>query len=355
MKNQDIGKKARSGFYWSLGLKLIQQAFNFAVMIIVARILGPKAFGIMAITLTIISYMNSFTTFGLTSAIVQQSEMEEKTVKTIFTFNLLLSLLFMGLICGFSGPIARQFKAAEIDNYLKITSVLVPLSSFYSVPMALLRRSLKYKEHSIIDLVQSTTFSVVLLCMALLGFGVWALVGASIAGFTIAVMVLIIYIGWRPRLDFQMSRLKGLMEYGFWDLVRFHIAYIEENAPNIVISRNLNLVTLGYFERSNSIATMPMRKIQDQINSIVFSAFSRLRDDRERLLDATEKIFIMLSFLAFPGMIIFALVSPFFVHVFLGGRWIEMTGSLQLLCILSIFRIYSTALNNINVAHWCLP
>ena len=350
MDKQDIGRITRFGVYWSLGLKFVQQVFHFVVMIVVARILGPKAFGIMAIIMTVINYLNSLTGFGMTSAIVQQSEMEDSTVKTIFTFNLLLSLLFMALIWIFAEQIAGMFKAGEVSDYLKAMSVLVPITSFYSIPMALLRREMRYKEHSIVDLIQYTGFSLVLLCLALLGFGVWSLVAASIAAYLIAGLTLIFFIKWRPELDFRFSRLKNLLEYGGWDMARFHLAYIEENIPNIVISRNLNLLTLGYFERSNSIATIPMRKIQAQINSVIFSALSRLRDDRKRLLGATEKIFIMISFMALPGMVVFAFVSPYFVLVCLGSKWTGMTGPLQLLCILSIFRIYSAALNSINVS-----
>lgn len=350
MNNDDIGKKARSGVYWSIGLKFAQQLYHFIVMIVVARILGPKAFGIMAIIMTIINYLNSLTGFGLTSAIVQQSEMEERTVSTIFTFNLLLSILIMLGLYGYSEQVALFFNAGEVRQYLTVMALLVPIASFYNIPMAVLRRSMRYKEHSIVDLIQYTSASTIMLVMALLGYGVWSLVVASIAGYIIAGTVLIAYTKWIPRLDFRLSRIYSLFEYGFWDLVRFHINYIEENIANIFISKHLNLVSLGYFERSNSIATIPMRKIQAQINSVVFSALSRLRGDKERLVAAIDKIITMISFMAFPGMVVFALVSPFFVNVCLGEQWSEMTGTLQLLCVLSILRIYSSALNSINVA-----
>ena len=348
--NENMGEKARSSVFWSVSLKAVQQIYQLVVLGVVARILDPKMFGSMAITMSIVLYLNNLTGFGFTNAIVQRETVDKNDVNCIFTFNLLLSILFVPL-CYLSAPfLAEQLNNKDIAKLLPQLAIFIPIATFYNIPMALLRREMHYKLHSIIDLVQYITYSTFLLLLTLMNYEVWALVYSTISGYVVSVILLLTLTPWKPRLLFDIRRLRSFWDYGSWDIIRYHINYLDENAANFIISRYIGSQMLGFYERAGAVASMPMRKIQMQVSSVIFSVFSRLQNDNIRLFHAFSKSFNGIALYTVPLLLGLLIVSPYFVRILFGDKWTPMVPTLQILCLASLFKILSDVMTSINIA-----
>jgi PST family polysaccharide transporter len=346
----NIGKESRQGVYWSVLLKIVHQVYYFSVLIIVARILGPKDFGVMALAMTIISYANNLTSFGLTSALVQRNTVSKELIDSVFTFNLALSFILIPLCIYLSIPLSTLLKSPDIAIIIPVLTILFPLTSFYSVPMALLRRNLNFRLHSIIDLIHNFIQSTSMLLLAIGGFGIWSLVYGQIAGFTATAFVIMLLTKWYPKLRINLNSLKDVKEYGFWDLVRSHINYIEDYAAYFIISRFLNPAMLGFFDRATSISDAPLKRIQVQINAVFFSSFSRLQNEPERLKYALNKSITATSIISTPLLVGLAITTSHFVNVLLGSVWNPMVIPLMILSLGGVFKILNSVFRNINIA-----
>ncbi|MBN2654301.1 MAG: lipopolysaccharide biosynthesis protein [Nitrospirae bacterium] len=347
---QNIGKTSRKGIYWSFSLKLIQQAYHFGVTIVVARILGPADFGTMAIAMAVIVYANSLTNFGMTSALVQRETINDRLINTVFTFNFSLSILLcLGGVFG-AKYIPLFFNAGGIEKILPVLAVIFPLTSFYYIPMALLRRDLRFKAHSIIDLSHNIVQSTTMLIMAICGYGIWSLVFGQIAGISSATILVLIVSRWTPSLKFSIKSIRSVSDYGIWDFLRSTALYLEEYVSYLIISMKMNAFMVGLYDRASAISAMPLNRIQQQISAVIFSAFSRMQTDKKRVTNAFIKAFTATSLLACPLLTGLALVAPHFVLALFGDVWKEMVRPLQILSIAVIFRMLYGVFGNLNIA-----
>lgn len=349
-KIENIGKSSRIGIYWNVTLKVIHQAYHFIVLIIVARILSPQDFGVMALAMALISYANNLTSFGLTSALIQKQKVGQDLIDSVFTFNLSFSLLLMPISIYLSKPISTLLKSPDIEVVIPVLTLLFPLTTFYSIPMALLRRELNFRLHSIIDLFHNFVQSTTMLILAISGLGVWSLVYGQIAGFIISTIVIISTTKWRPKLRFSLHSLKGVKEYGALDLLRSHISYIENHAAYFIISRFLNPAVLGFFDRAASITDAPLKRIQIQLDAVFFASFSRLQNEPGRLSSALNKSITSTSIIAFPLLVGLAIVTPYFVNIFLGPVWSPMVPAMIILSFAGVLKMLYSVFRNINIS-----
>jgi len=165
---------ARASFAWSIILKFVQQFYSLLVTIFAARLLGPQVFGDMAIAMALVVYLNSLTSFGMNNSIIYAENIEKIQVDVLFTFNILLSAALAFAVIVLSNEISTFFNSKALGEILPVLSLILPLSTFYNLPMALLRKQLNFKLHSIVDFVQYIFSSSLLFVMVVNDFGIWS-------------------------------------------------------------------------------------------------------------------------------------------------------------------------------------
>lgn len=350
MAMKSYGQQTRRSAYWSFSAKCVQQLFSLVVTLYVARLLGPKDFGVMALGMAIVVYLNGLTSFGMTGAMINSDDIDVRQIDALFTLNLSASALFVLLLFVFPQEIAALFNSNELAAVFPALSLIIPLSTFYNLPMALMRRNMDFKGHSLVDFFQYVAVSAVILVMAMSGFGIWSLVIAQLAGYALSAVALIVYSGWRPRLRFEMKPLEGLLEFGVWELLRYNVVYINNYASYFVVSGGISPTHLGLYDRASSFTNLPYKIMHLQFSAIMFSVFSRIKNDRERIVRVFNKSLAAYASIIFPVMSGIALVSDQFTRIFLGNEWLDMIPVLQILSLYAALKMLSGFFGNLNIS-----
>lgn len=344
----DILNKTKTGTYWSIFLKVLFETIRFGLSVVVARLLNPKDFGLFGIGYMVIFYANSMTNIGFNNALVQKKEITHYHINSVFCFDLGFSVL-LTLFCFIGAKsISIFFHAPESEKVLLVLSSLFILTSFYNIPQTILRREIEFKVISIINLIEGLLNYAIAILLAILGFGVWALVYGKIGSILFATILFLIKSRWLPKIEFSFFAFKDLWSFGIWEFLRAQLNYITSYIDYFFIGKFLGVIPLGYYEKAFNISTMPLSFVAP-VNTILFSSVSRLQKDIKTVKMLFKKAIITLSVFVFPIYCGLSFISPYFVKVFLGDKWMPMTLSLQILFFAGIFKTLNYIVAGFNV------
>ncbi len=347
--SDDVSKKTRSSIYWNLSFKIPYNVFRFGVSIVIARLLDPKDFGIVSIATMIIFYSNSLTNLGFKRAIVQRKEITRDHISSVFMTDLTISL-FMACLFYFLAPgIAGFFHSPESLPVIRVMSLTFVLTTFYDMPYVLFERDLNFKVLSLVDTAKELSMSLITVVLAVYGFQYWSIVWGQLVTLTIAAIYLMIKNRQKPRISFKLAALKELFNYGIWSFVRTQLAFFSERMDRLIVGRYLGMSTLGIYDKAKSFSQLPTEVISANINSIMYSSFSRIQDKYSEVRNMLKKSLIVTSVLNMPLFFGLYAVAPHFVPVILGEKWNGMIVPLQILCISGVFSSFGLLFANVAV------
>lgn len=321
----------RKQLYWNTLLRIPVQAIVFVVSIIVTRILDPKDFGIMAVVMMLVGYSNLLTNFGFNEAVVQKAIRDNKTLNSIFTINLILSIILASVFFMASEYISVYFSTPEVKSVIEIMSLVFIITSFYSLPQAMLRRDMMFKKVSIFDAGKSLAMAFLTLILALNHFGYWSLVYGQLIPLSITTLALCVGVGWMPKLYFNSDKIKGVMHFGAWNFVKSQLQFIVANLDRFIIGRWIDVVNLGYYDKAVTLSRTPYESITMNINSVMYSSFSACRDDPEILRRQFKKSLALIAYINFPIYLGLIAIAPYFVESLLGLKWSPMIDPFQII------------------------
>lgn len=334
---ENIGGKTRNSLYWSLSLKIPYEIFRFGTSIIVARILEPKDFGIVSIATMTIYYSNLFTNFGFSQALVQRKDITNRHINTIFTFDLAVSIFFVLLFYLLAPAIASFFNSPESQAIIRVLSLIFILTTFQNIPYTLLRREINFKVISIVDSVKEVTMSTLTLVFALIGFKYWAIVIGQLVPLAIATCYLLYRSGWSPKIFYHHASFKELFNFGIWSFVSSQIYFFSTRIDRLVIGKALNPSILGIYDKAKSLYQMPVDSLSSNINSVLFTSFSRIQGNDKEIKNLLLKGTVLHSVINLPLFFGIIAVAPHFILVLFGQKWSETILPLQILCIGGVF------------------
>jgi len=320
----------RTQLYWNTLLKIPVQAIVFVFSILITRILDPADFGIMAIAMILIGYSNTLTNFGFNEAIIQKSIRTDKTINSIFTLNLTVSILLATLFYLSAGNIAAIFDTAESEDVIKIMSSVLIISAFYGLPVALLRRDMNFKAVSIFDACKSLSMSVITLALAMNHMGYWALVYGQLIPLIFISAIICLKVGFIPKIYFNKNYMTGIFHFGGWNFLKTQLHFIGSHIDKLIIGRFYDASSLGYYDKSKTLSLTPYNTLTINVNSVMFSAFSAAKDDRVKLQQQFKKSLAVVAYLNFPMYLGFITIAPYFVHSLLGDKWVPMIATFQI-------------------------
>ena len=339
----------RSNLYWNTLIRIPAQAINFAISIIVARILMPRDYGILGITMMLIGYANVFTNFGFNQAIIQKRIFDKKTLDSIFTFDLAVSLLIAMAFFLTSGFIADFFRTPECQKAIKVMSLVFIITSFSALPHAILRRDMNFKAVSILEVTQSILMSSITLGLALAGWRYWALVYGQLVPLSIITLCYCIKANWVPGIYFNHFLMKRVYDFGIWSFLSSQLNFVSGHIDKFIIGRWFGPTNLGFYDKAMSIATIPTTSVLMNINAVMFSSFSRCKSSIGDLREYFEKSLILMSIIIFPIFFGMIAVAPHFVYVLLGKKWSPMIFPFQIISFGLLFKAFGGLTQSLNV------
>lgn len=330
---EDLKKETIKGVTWSGIDKFTNGGILFLANIILARLLTPKDFGLLAIIAIFIQISQTFIDSGFTNALIQKKDRSQTDYSIVFFFNLALSLGFYVILFFCAPIIANFFDNEKLTSLTRVVGLNLIIGALVSVHKTRLTIQLRFKIQAFISVISSIVSAIIAISMAYRGYGVWALVALTIINITLQVLLILILIKWRPSIIFSKTAFKALFSYSSKLLGASLIHLLYRNIYPIIIGKKFSPVDLGYFNRADTFAMYAPYTISSVISRVAFPIFSRIQDDNERLRNAYSKYIIFSSLIIFPIMIgLIVLAQPLTLYI-LTEKWLPMVPMLQILCI----------------------
>ncbi len=343
-------KQVAAGMAWSFSGNAISLGVNFIVSIILARLLMPEAFGLVAVTMIFINIALQFFASGFGSALIQKKDADETDYSTIFYFNLVFSVALFVLIYFLAPVFAGMFDDSSYDNakliqILRVTSVSVIALGVTSVQRSIVIKNLQFRKLFFVDLSAAVLSGTVGVVMAYSGFGVWALVWQTVTSSAVTVAVLTGLGGWRPKAAFSWQRLKPLFSYGWKLTASSFLTTIYTETSSLVIGLEYQAADLAYFKKGMRFPQLIVSNVLAAINIVLFPAMSKLETIQE------QKAFLrhanrLSTFIVFPVVLGLAGVGGNLVTVLLTDKWADSVVFLQIACI--AFFLQPIAMTNLQ-------
>ena len=337
---QGLERRAVGGLLWMLSGAGSQALLRLLLMLVLARLLGPEAFGIVGAALVVVHIALVFSNLGISSAIVQRAELEERHVHTAFALALCSGAL-VTLVVELSAPwVAAFFDFEGLTEVLRAMGLIPLLANFGVVAEGLMRRALAFRRIAIISVISFFLgYGLVGVSLAVMGAGVWALAGASLTEFGArAVMQL----ASRPH-----PKTGPLDPAALWHILVFSGGLtlrrfghqLSQGLDNIVVGRWLGAEALGLYGRAYQLVSMPPATLGKAMGAVMFPVLSRVQDDRGRLAAAYRRSTAVLALLTIPAAAAVIVLAPELITVLLGTDWLGVIVPLQILAPGIFFRL----------------
>jgi PST family polysaccharide transporter len=329
--------QALKGLKWSAALQWGTQAVSFVTLLVLARLLGPEALGLMAIVGAVLALTRVFVDQGFTSAIVQRQTLEPPHLDTAFWTSAGLGAVASALLWALSNPLSALYGESELAELLQSISVIPLIASAASTQMAILRREMNFKALALRGITAATIGAVTGVSMALLGFGIWSLVGQQVAMVAAGSVLIWLVTPWRPTFSFSVRHFKQLWSFGIHILGFDLLGNLNRRADTLLVGYFLSPTAVGYY----SVGKHTTRTIQDSltqaVGQVALPAFSRMQGDNARLRTAFYSATRFVSLLTFPAFAFLALMSAEIVKVVLGVEWSPTSPVLAILAVGGFF------------------
>lgn len=327
-----LKSQAVKGVVWSAVERFSVQGIQFVLSIIIARLVAPSEYGLIAMLGIFLAIAQTFIDSGFSNALIQKKDRTEVDFSTVFYFNIVVSLIVY-LILFLSAPyIALFYKEPLLDIITKWVGLNIIISALSIVQRAKLTIQLNFKTQAKASLIAVVVSGICGITMAYYGYGVWALVCQSLLNNLLSTILLWVFARWMPAFIFSWQSFKGLFSFGSKLLLSGLLHTIYLNLYTLVIGKRYSATDVGYYNRSFNFAQFPSVNIMNIFSRVVYPMQCELQSDR-MLLDKVFIQFLRLScFIVFPLMILLAVLSKPLVLFLLTEKWEVVGDLLPILC-----------------------
>jgi O-antigen/teichoic acid export membrane protein len=329
---------------WMGSLTAVSQAVSWAVTIIIAHLLLPEDYGLMAMATIITGYALSLSELGLGSAIIQRSELSEEELSSAFWLLTLLAVVLALACVPASYATAWLMSEPRVIPLTQAVSIVFVLTGFQIVPSSLLRKRMDFRAVGSIEMAATLASSVSMLCIAALGGRVWTLLLGSVILAATRTILYFVKARWWPSWHFDLWRCRGLLWFGVTIAGGRTLFYIGENIDKYLAGRSWSPGALGLYSFALSLAQLPTNKIVGLINSVSYPALAEVQADRSRFSRLYLHICKATAAVTLPLYLSGFLLGGEIVSIVLGPKWMPMSTAFQVLCIGQLF----TSLNAVN-------
>ena len=342
-------KTVINNFLWRFLERIGVQGVNFIVSIIVARLVAPEVYGIVALVTIFTTIMQVFIDSGLGTALIQKKNADDLDFSTVFYFNLLMCLALYGVMFLAAPFIASFYEMPQLTKIVRVLSLTLIVSGVRGIQQSYVSRNLQFKKFFFSTLGATAISAVVGIYMAYKGYGVWALVGQTVTSNAIGTIILWITVEWRPKLMFSFKRLKGLFSYGWKLLVSALIDTVYREIRSLIIGKRYSSEALAFYNKGQQFPKLLVDNINTSIDSVLLPTMSNEQDDRERVKMMTRRAIKTSTYIIAPLMIGLAAVAEPFIELLLTAKWLPCVLFLRVFCLTyMIYPIHTANLNAIK-------
>lgn len=347
---QGLRSKTIHGMMWSGFDHFSNMIVSFVVGVILARILSPDDYGLIAMIMIFLGISRAIIDSGFGNALIRKSDLSQDDCSTAFIFNFLVALLLY-ILLFFAAPwIATFYNKSILVPIVRVQSICILLNALVIVQIALVNKRIDFKKTTKVNLVSNIFSGIIAVFMAYQGYGVWALVGMNISASVVSVCLYWYLSSWIPKIVFSRASFKYLFGFGSKLLISGMIDVFFTHLQPILIGKFFSASNLGYYTKAYNYAKLPSTSLTGVVQRVTFPVLSSIQEDDERLGINYRRLLRMAAFIIFPIMVGLAAVAKPFIYVLITEKWAPCIIYMQILCFsLMWFPIHAINLNLLQV------
>jgi O-antigen/teichoic acid export membrane protein len=337
----NLGRNVKRGVAWTLTARGIAIFMNFGASIVLARLLEPEDFGIFGLAMIFIGIASRFGNIGFGLALIQQKELRDEHVSSIFVVHLLLFSVITGMIISISPLVGSYFGNPLVGRALSMMAWIFVAHAFSSIAKAILQRRMDFRGPAVANMVDHIASTLTSITLASLGYGMWSLVYGHVVGSLLSALVLVVKARWKPVFRYRQAAMKELFSFGLNIFLKNLLVYGSDKVDYFIIGKQLGPAALGLYEKAFNVMDLGVKELSTKVGAgVLFPAFSRIQEDQERLRSVYTKVILSLTLVCFPFFVGLFLVAPSAIYVLFGEKWMASVMPLQILCLAGLFRTH---------------
>jgi lipopolysaccharide exporter len=339
-----IQRRMATGIVWMVFSRLMDRGVGVISVLILARLLVPDDFGLVAMATAIGSFLDLLGAFSFDVALIQNQEASKKQYDTVWTFNVLFGLLCATLLTVLASPASQFYREPRLTAVMYVFAMGYLISGFGNVGTVNIRKNLEFRKEFVFSMSGRLISFALTIALALWLRSYWALVAGTVAGRVAGVVISYIASSYRPR--FGLSAASELFHFSKWMFVNNTLNFLQHSGPNFLIGRVSGAGDLGTYTVAYEISNLASSELVAPINRATFPGFAKL--DRPGVADAYLRVLGMIALLILPVGVGIAAVAEPLVLVALGENW---RGAVALIGVLAFYGVLAAIVSN-NAVVW---
>ena len=332
---------AHKSLLWSGVQQFVVFGIQFGVGVLLARLLNPYDFGVIAMQGVFFAISNAFIDCGLEGALIQKKECTKADANSAFIYSISISVVLYVLLF-LTAPIIEEFyQTPNLGKVIRISALVLMINAVGIVPRSLLQRQLRFKELAVASTIIQFVSGLVAVMMAYHGYAYWALVGQTLLAAGLMVVAYYIYTRWCPSFQFSMESFRQLISFGLPMLLTALVHSLYNNIYSLVIGKRYDARQLGLYNRSENYSCYVSYNFSDMCMRALYPILSRVQDDLIQLKVAALRILHASVFIVVPINIFLLIKAEDIVSILLTDKWLEMAPLMQVMCISSMAYVVS--------------
>lgn len=345
-----LKNKTVKGIVWSSVERFSVQGIQFLVMIVMARLLTPKDYGLVGMVAIFIAVAQSLVDSGFSQALIRKQNRTETDNSTVFYFNIFVGILLYLVLFAIAPLVADFYDSPELTALMRVICLSVVFNSFVVVQRALLTVNIDFKTQAKASLTAAVVSGVIGIGMAYSGFSYWSIVAQQLVNLGLNTLLLWIFTRWRPRWIYSWGSFRELFTFGSKLMFSGLLDVVYRNMYLLVIGKVFTASSLGYYTRANQFAEFPSSNLTGIMQRVTYPVLCQIQDDDERLAQIYRRFLRLSAFLIFPLLVGLSAVAEPFVLLLLKKQWLFAATLLQIICFAMMwYPIHAINLNLLQV------
>ena len=319
-------------------LRVVQQLFSLARLVILARILAPHDFGLMGIALLSMATLETFSQTGFQQALIQKKHDIKPYLDSAWTFLILRGVILFTILYLIAPYAATFFDAPEAKPIIQVIGLSVIFQAFTNIGIIHFQKELEFNKQFTYQLSGTLTDFIVAIAAVLMLGNVWALVFGLLAGKAAMLITSYLIHPYRPHLSFDIEKAKELFAYGKWVFGSGLLVFLVTQGDDILVGKLLGITVLAFYQMAYLISNLPATEITNVISQVTFPVYSKIQDDIPKLREAYLRILQFTAFISFPIAGLIFVLAPYFTMIFLGEKWMPIVPAIQVLVFAGLVR-----------------
>ena len=350
MAEQSLKDKTVKGVGWSAIDNIAGHSVTFIVSVVLARILSPEHYGLIGIIAIFTAVCQTLINAGFTTALIRKKDANDDDYNTVFIVNLVMSILLYAVIFLCAPFIADFFHNEELIPLTRVSSLSMIVGALAIVQQTRLTKRIDFKSQTKITITASVCSGIVGIIMALLGFGVWALVAQTLTSQILRTSLLWKVNKWIPSLHFSSKSFHELFGFGWKIMVSSILDTVWKELYQVVVGRFYSPATLGQYTRAKQFSKLFSQNLTAVIQRVTYPVLSNIQDDKERMVRAYRKMIKTTMFITAISMFFLGAISEPLLYCLIGPIWHDAAVYLPLICISgSLYPLHAINLNMLQV------